>query len=216
VAKVLIFDFDGTIANSEDAIVEIYNNLAERSGNPIIDKGDMINLRGKSIIGKCKALKISIRRLPFLFKKLKQQYRAKLKAIPLKNGIQELLHQLCSMGFTLDIISSNQEKVIREFLKQNDIEVFDNVYSTKSLFSKHHTIKKFIKKRNIDNTDVIYIGDEVRDITSCKIAGIKIIAVTWGYDSREILSQAQPDFMADTPSQIIEAAQSIFSTMTKR
>jgi phosphoglycolate phosphatase len=51
--------------------------------------------------------------------------------------------------------------------------------------------------------DVLYIGDELRDFQACKKLDVPIIAVTWGYDSISLLSNASPDFLVREPRDII-------------
>ena len=59
-------------------------------------------------------------------------------------------------------------------------------------------------KQQINPHEVIYVGDEERDIIASKKARIKNIAVTWGFNSKEKLSREKPDYIVDSPMQIIE------------
>ncbi|MBC8014963.1 MAG: hypothetical protein H7X79_04380, partial [Sporomusaceae bacterium] len=56
----------------------------------------------------------------------------------------------------------------------------------------------------------IYIGDEVRDVISCKKVSIKVIAVTWGYDSLDYLLENKPDFIANKPEEILNIVNNHF------
>ena len=51
---------------------------------------------------------------------------------------------------------------------------------------------------------MIYVGDEVRDIEASQSARVASIAVTWGFNSRDILSEAKPSFLAHSPSDLHE------------
>ena len=46
--------------------------------------------------------------------------------------------------------------------------------------------------------ETLYIGDEVRDIDACRKTGIRIISVTWGFNSKEALCRKNPDFLVDS------------------
>ncbi len=48
------------------------------------------------------------------------------------------------------------------------------------------------------------MGDETRDIEAAKKSKIKIVAVTWGFNSSNVLAQHQPDFLIDIPQQLTE------------
>ena len=51
----------------------------------------------------------------------------------------------------------------------------------------------------LSKSDVYFVGDEVRDIEAGKKAGIKTIAVSWGYNTKDALAKEQPDYIIDTP-----------------
>ena len=82
--------------------------------------------------------------------------------------------------------------------------LFEFVYSESSLFGKHVVLKRMCSKQNIDPLEVVYVGDEDRDIIAAKKVKIKIIAVTWGFNSKAKLSKEKPDYLVDLPMQIIE------------
>ena len=59
-----------------------------------------------------------------------------------------------------------------------------------------------MEKHNLKPQEIIYVGDEVRDIQACKKIGVKIIAVSWGYNSKEILDREKPDYLVNKPIEI--------------
>jgi phosphoglycolate phosphatase len=92
---------------------------------------------------------------------------------------------------------------VEAFLTKHDITVFDSLQSDTGLFGKDKAIKKFLRQNAITKERVMYVGDEIRDIQACQKAGVKIIAVTWGFNSREGLEMHHPDFLIDRPSDIL-------------
>ena len=82
--------------------------------------------------------------------------------------------------------------------------IFDFIVSGITLFSKHRSIKKYLKSEKIELEEIVYIGDEIRDINAAKKAKVKVIAVTWGFNSKEVLSEYQPDALVDQPQELIE------------
>jgi phosphoglycolate phosphatase-like HAD superfamily hydrolase len=67
---------------------------------------------------------------------------------------------------------------------------------------KPREFHRILKKRKVAKDEVIYIGDESRDVEAARESGIKVISVTWGYNSREALSAHRPDFIAETPDEL--------------
>jgi phosphoglycolate phosphatase-like HAD superfamily hydrolase len=59
----------------------------------------------------------------------------------------------------------------------------------------------------LDPSKVFYIGDETRDIEAAKKAGIKSIAVTWGYNTKAILDNSNPDFLCESTDALKETIQ---------
>jgi phosphoglycolate phosphatase-like HAD superfamily hydrolase len=47
-----------------------------------------------------------------------------------------------------------------------------------------------LREQSLQPADILYVGDEVRDVEACQKVGVKIIAVTWGLNSQEALEKA--------------------------
>ena len=62
-----------------------------------------------------------------------------------------------------------------------------------------------------------YITDTVRDIDRCRSCSINVIAVTWGYDSKDILSAAEPEILVSSPAELAWALGDLrfFNSSTK-
>ncbi len=90
------------------------------------------------------------------------------KDIKLFPGIADLLNTL-KEDYKIGVVSSNSQEIIKATLKEYNIEnLFEFVYSDSSLFGKHLVLERMCSKHKINPTDVIYIGDEDRDIVAAK------------------------------------------------
>ena len=78
------------------------------------------------------------------------------------------------------------------------------MHSTTTIWSKHHSLAKLIKSRGFLRENVLYIGDETRDISAARKCGIRSVAVSWGYNSRKALSADSPDYLVETPEKFLE------------
>jgi phosphoglycolate phosphatase len=56
------------------------------------------------------------------------------------------------------------------------------------------------RKFQIDRNQMLYVGDELRDVQACKKIGVKIAAVTWGFDSAPLLAASKPDLLCHSPA----------------
>ena len=204
-AKVIIFDFDGTIADTLDVLVSITNRLAVEFGYKPITQEELAlfkNLNSRQII---KHSGISIFQLPFLVRKVKAELNKEIKTLSLIPGIKEVLIELKNQGNSLGIITSNSKENVIAFLAVNDLQyLFDFIYSGTKLFGKSKVINKFLKQENIKPEAVIYVGDEIRDIEAARRSEIKVIAVSWGFNSEQVLAEQNPDYLIHDPAELID------------
>src|SRR3989344_6554432 len=202
--KTIIFDFDGTIADTLPLIIEFFNQNAEKFGFKKLGPSEVEGLRNKTVLEIIKEFKISLFRLPFIAKKLRDDLRKKIRDTKLIPEIKEVFFKLKKKGFKIGILSSNSKENIKKFLKANDLLIFEFIYSESNIFGKGNALKSLLKKLKLNSKEVVYIGDEVRDIDACKKNGVKIISVTWGFNKKEILQKNKPDYLVDKLQEILK------------
>ncbi|HEY9832550.1 MAG TPA: HAD-IA family hydrolase [Stenomitos sp.] len=208
--KVIVFDFDGTLADTFDALVMITNRLALEFGYPPTTPEELPKLRNLSSKDIISTSGVPLFKIPFFLNKVREYLHQEILNLQTINGIQEALIQLKHEGYCLGILTSNSEENVNLFLKKHGMQdLFDFIYSETSLFSKDKSLRQLIKKNNFSVDEIIYVGDETRDIEASKKIHIKVIAVTWGFNSREILAKHNPDFLIQKPSELIEVLGSL-------
>lgn len=202
--KYVIFDFDGTLVDSKEIAVRVFNQLAEKHKFKKVELADIDHLRKLSIVERCRFLKFPMYKIPFLAAEFFSLYHSSMQNLVLFDGIKDVLHQLQENGYQSAIISSNAEANIREFLQKNNITTIQKIFCSSQLFGKDKVIKKFLKTSKLTPDEVMYVGDEQRDIVACKKSGIKIIWVGWGYDLIETVKQEFPDYIVHSPHEILD------------
>lgn len=208
-SPVVIFDFDGTIADSFPKWVEVFHKLSAEFGYHDLTEQQIQELRNKSYKEIFKTVNISVFKIPFIVKRARVLLAETIPTTEPIKDLKEILLKLHKQGYKLGILTSNSQESVQQFLKNHDLEIFDLIYTGSSLFGKDKILKKLIKEQNLNPEDVIYIGDEVRDIASAQKVGIKIIAVSWGFSNKEILEKHQPSAIIDHPSQLISTIENI-------
>jgi phosphoglycolate phosphatase len=83
-------------------------------------------------------------------------------------------------------------------------DIFDSIYSASTIFGKAKVLKSMMKTNKIDKDLCVYIGDETRDIQAAKEVGLESIAVSWGYNTLDILSTYEPTYLCKVPKDIFE------------
>ena len=201
--KTVIFDFDGTLADTFDLIFAITNDLSVEFGYKQAKKEEIPEIEKLSPLQVINQSGISIFKVPFLLRRIRAEFQKEINNVSLFDGIKEVLLELKQHGYQLGIITSNSYKNVEFILGKYDLLIFDFLISGATLFGKDKIIKKYIKTENIQLEEIVYIGDEARDISASKKAKVKVIAVTWGFNSREVLSDYQPDALVDKPQELI-------------
>lgn len=199
--RVLIFDFDGTIADSLDAIVRITNRHSKRYGIKQITDEKRDQMRHETSQSIMSDLQASPWRLLFLALKVKAELRREIPEIKLIVGIKKALYELHADGYMLGIATSNSKRTVELFLKNHHLDCFDFVYG-RTVFSKSTILKSILRKYKLIPRQVVYIGDETRDIEAARSVGIGIISVAWGMNSAEILRSHHPDHVITEPDSI--------------
>lgn len=207
--KVIIFDFDGTIADTVDALVSIANSLAVEFGYGQITPEEFVILKNLTSREIFKYSGIPLFKIPFLLKKVKRELKNKITELKPIPGIPEALLELKENGLRLGIITSNSKGNVEEFLKINNLDnLFEFVYPGITIFGKTKIINNVLRQKQIKTQEVIYVGDETRDIEASKKANIKVCSVTWGFNSEEALAKENPDFLIHHPQDLVEIVKS--------
>ncbi|MGK7937393.1 MAG: HAD-IA family hydrolase [Xenococcaceae cyanobacterium] len=204
--KIIVFDFDGTIADTYHALFKLANELADEFGYKPIAQSDLFRLKNLSSWEIIKQAQIPLFKIPFLFKRIQSELSKEISQIELFAGIETVLCQLKYRGYRLGIITSNTEQNVKAVLANYKLDsLFEFIYAETTIFGKHRVINEMIRKKKINRTDIIYIGDETRDIRSAQKSKISVVAVAWGFNSKQVLAKQQPEFLVEQPVQLLEA-----------
>lgn len=203
----LLFDFDGTIADSLAAIVAITNRLAPEFGFRQTPLAEVEALKGLTARQLIRYSGISVLKIPALLRQLRSELRLQSAAIPPCAGMPETLLALHAQQHTLGVITSNTPEAVWAFLAAHQLEAyFTSVAGGGTLFRKGKLIVRCLEQQQFDPDQTVYVGDEVRDIDAARFAGVRSVSVTWGFNSRAALAAAQADWLIDEPSRLLAIA----------
>ncbi len=201
----IIFDFDGTIADSLPLAMDLFYGWAKIEPFPPDKVQRLRNMTLKDVI---RTVGIPLWRVPSLLVQARTQFGKRLTEVSVFDGIPQVLDQLHSRGHKLFVMSSNSPQNIRKFLKSQGInQYFDGIHGNTGLFGKTTALKHIIRRYKLSAKETYAIGDETRDIDAAKKAKIVSIAVNWGYNADKILKAHKPDYLVSKPSQLLELLQ---------
>lgn len=198
-SKVVIFDFDGTLADTFPVVLDIFHKV-ERRTVPLNKEEEMLmrgaalmQVRLRVVIKAAARLDIPFWRLPFVFAISQLLLKKRMKEVQAFPGIVELLKKLAEDGDELFIVSSNSAGNIKRFLRSQDLYGYIvKVYGNVRPRNKAKMIRHIVRWRHGEPGKIWYIGDEDRDIAAGHAADVPTIAVTWGYNDQEQLQLSQP------------------------
>lgn len=192
--KLVIFDFDGTLADTYGWFLSILDDAIARFRLYKPGPDEVEAMRGLSARQVMTKMKVRPWKLPAI---VRHTRREKLKAAAttqLFEGIPELLRDLRAAGIMVVIVSSDTTESVRQVLDREGIEV-DLLNCGASIHGKTSKFKKVLKQMGVDVADAVSVGDEIRDIDAAKPINLRSGAVSWGYTLPEALMTHNPTYL---------------------
>jgi len=202
--KLLVFDFDGTIADTFGSAFEILNFLADEFGFRQLKPEEVARARDMRTPELMSFLGIPTRKMWRISLRGTEEFSKRIGGVVPLPGMPELLRAVKADGFPLGILTSNTEANVSAFLKKYDLEIFDFIRSSSKIMGKGRVIRRILKDVALRRQDVLLVGDETRDIEAAQETGVHMAAVTWGYNSRHSLASAHPDHLFDAPGELLD------------
>ena len=102
------------------------------------------------------------------------------------------------------MLTSNKEDNVRRCLRANGAEgFFSFVVGYPRLFGKGKALRRIVRAGRLGRPEVLYVGDEVRDVEAARTAGVAAAAVTWGFHSESLLRGSGPDHVLTAPTELL-------------
>lgn len=200
----VLFDFDGTIADSLAIAIQVYNEIAPSLRIPRITADDD-RLRHMNPREALRANAIPMWKVPPLIVAIRFRLRSRIDAVPIFPDIAAAIDELRAAGHRCAIVSSNSRENIERFLARNRIEGLEILATGVGLFGKPKALRKALRTAGATAANAVYVGDETRDIVAAREVGMRSIAVSWGYAGRSALVATNPTHVVDTPRELVAA-----------
>lgn len=196
----LVFDFDGTIADTLGETRRIFNQIAPDYDIRQVEEHELDHLRHLSLKQLLAHLGISKRHVPALISRGTSMMRSNITRLQMIDGMAEVILELRGHVRNFGILTSNAPTNVDLFLRTHNLrQPFDFISSTSKLTGKAKHLRAIRKTFSLRHQEMLYIGDELRDVKASQKAGIPVAAVTWGFNSRESLAAEKPDYLFDHP-----------------
>ncbi len=204
--RCLCFDFNGTLVDSFSLVLGHYTRIAPEYGCRVPNPEERERLRGLHAKEVLDQLGVPYRHIPRMVLRMREAVHADLMDLAPVPGIRDVIKRLGGAGFRLGILSSSSKEYIRAYLTRHGIGGIDFVSTSNVLLGKSKALGKIARSEGISLREMLYIGDELRDLDAAKKAGCLFAAAAWGYTTAEALERDGVDLICRSPIDLIDAA----------
>lgn len=202
--KLLIFDFDGTLANSFPWVLAILDELAEKFHAIPVDHSKLDELKSYGPRKIMKMHKVSIWKLPAILRFTRSRMKTNGENIHCFEGVAAMLQELKDNDIRMALVTTNTCETVRRVLGDDLYSLFHLFEDKVSMFGKPAALRRIIRKSGLDRSEMLAIGDEIRDVEAAKKVNIPFGAVSWGFSNMEAMASHSPEHTFTEMNQIVD------------
>ena len=203
-----LFDLDGTLLDTAQDLTDAVNYTMTKYGYPACTRQQVVDATGngaRELIGGCLPEGEATAGFEEILEEFRTYYEAHscIKTAPY-DGIMPLLETLKDKGCKVGIVSNKPHGAVQELAAKffPDIPAFgeragiprkpapDMVYAA-------------LTELGAEKEGAVYVGDSEVDVATAKNAAMPLIAVSWGFRSRELLESCGAVQIADTVEEVL-------------
>lgn len=203
--RLLIFDFDGTLADSVPVLFDLMNEAAELYGFRRMTRDDFERLRALPNREAARELEVAPWRAPMLARFMRRRMAEERARVTLFPGVAEVLAELRARGVAVAVVSTNAEANVRAIMGSEVAALVDHYGCGAPVFGKRPLMRRALRDCGVTAREALAIGDELRDLEAARGEGIPFGAVTWGIGAPATLRAAAPDHLFERVSDILPA-----------
>lgn len=201
--RLVAFDFDGTLADSFPFFLSTLGTLADQYRFKRVEAHEVDTLRGWDARRILVHVGLPLWKVPRVGVTFKALMAANAGNIPLFDGVRDMLGHLAQQGIALAVVTSNSTENVRHILGDETAALVHHYACGATLHGKQQKLQRLLHDTGIPPHLALYVGDEVRDATAARAAGMAFGAVSWGYTKPEALAAEQPQALFATMDDIV-------------
>ncbi|UXY14108.1 HAD hydrolase-like protein [Chitiniphilus purpureus] len=188
----IIFDFDGTLADSFSFFIRHVNLLADQYHFRRIALSELELIRDMHAGALIQHLQLPLWKVPLVARAFKRLMAQHIEQITPFEEIAQILLELHENGVRLALLTSNSRSNVAQVLGAPILACFDHLQCNSALFGKRAKLRRILRDSGVAPGKALFIGDEIRDLEAAGREGVASGAVAWGYTSADALQHAKP------------------------
>ena len=203
--SLLLFDFDGVLADSIDVTLNVSSQVAREFGAAgEMNRELLSSLEEMTIECGGRAMGVPEEELQRFKSALRARYETMDQDYRIFSGVKSALRAL-SAHHLLGVVTNNSEKLVRRFSRTHGIDhLLRLILGIETGGEKSARILQAARESAVSLEQTYMLGDAASDILEARRAGCKAIGVTWGFQGRKFLEAAGPDYLLSSPEQLVD------------
>ncbi|MBE7220766.1 MAG: HAD hydrolase-like protein [Caulobacteraceae bacterium] len=200
--RLVVLDFDGTLADSFDWFCSVLNGVADRYRFRRVEAHEVDDLRLQGARAIVAHLGIPRWKLPLIARHMHALAARDAGRIGLFPGVTAMLADIAAAGVPLAILSSNRVDTVRRVLGSDNAARIAAYACGASIFGKARRLRTLLARSGIAAERALCVGDEIRDLEAARALGCPFGAVAWGYTDPQALAAQGPEHLFSEPQDI--------------
>jgi len=204
--KALLFDFDGTLLNTNDLIIQTFMHVLEERFPGKYKPEDCLRFIGPSL--RQTFTELTPNEVDEMIQKYRDWNLAHHDELCTEyEGVVEVLTELRKMGVRIVIVSTKARAGILRGMKllgiEHLVEFYIGIDDVANVKPNPEPVLLAIEKLGVTKEDVMMIGDNSHDIEAGHNAGVKTAGVAWSVKGEDYLASYKPTYMLQTMYDLI-------------
>lgn len=207
--QLVMFDLDGTLVDSvPDLAAAVDQMLAQRGRPPAgiervshwVGNGSPILVR-RALAGSIEHGTVDNAEAEQALQDFLQAYAGSHVATTVYPGVNSLLQWLRSQGVALAVVTNKPERFVAPLLEEKDLGEFDWIIGGDTLPVKKPDpagLLQVMRDAGVKPQHSLFVGDSRSDVLAARAAGVKVVAVTYGYNHGRPIAEEDPDALVDS------------------
>ncbi|MBI2442352.1 MAG: HAD family hydrolase [Candidatus Levybacteria bacterium] len=202
--KLIVFDFDGVILDTFDFAFDLTKQLTQKYGVfPVTVREDFEEMFEDNPWRYFESKGVTANTLASYQKDFLSAFQNAESSLLVFSEICDVIRKL-SNTYRLAIVSSNYRDIVAWYVEKNGIkDCFNEIVGAEQKGTKKEKLEKIITDQDMRSEESYFITDTSGDIREGQEVGMKTVAVVWGYHGKIRLGKVKPDFIANTPQQLL-------------